>query len=103
VNKPSVGDFVVVCDRWGSADVRQVTKIGASVYYYVNNRQRRGSLSDVIFSGQEANARLLSERLKSSRAQYDDDCDKAGIRRQKRDAEFIERASAVSSRHQGGE
>jgi hypothetical protein len=103
--KPKDGDFVVVQSRWETA-VRKVIRISASIYYYDDgyfNRERRARQDEIIFAGDEASAKLLCERLKSSEAQYQDECNKSILRREKRDAEFIAKASTVPSTHQNTE
>lgn len=97
LRQPKDGDFVVAQTRWETASVRKVTKISATVYYYTDDyyqRSRRARLDEIVFVGSdEAAAKRVAEQLKSSEAQYQQDCNGAASRRQKRDAEFIERAS----------
>jgi hypothetical protein len=97
--KPKDGDFVVAQSRWNT-EVRQVIKVSASVYYYKSdwrNKEMRARLDEVLFAGSEAAAKRLREQLVSSEAQYSNDCKNAALRRQGRDADFIAKASAVTS------
>lgn len=86
-----VGQWVVEKGLYGY-ELHQANRVtGATVFHKrpYGNREGRIRVAALVFAGAEDAARLLHARLQSSKAQFEDDKRKAGIRKQKRDADFI--------------
>lgn len=96
-----VGMVAVISDAYGWA-LAHVTKVtDAQVKVAVDGfpkYERTYRKPQVKFAGKEDAARLLYERLKSSHAQLNEETRNAGLRRSKRDADFISTAFAHRDR-----
>lgn len=96
--KPNGGDYVVINSQWSHYrySVRKIIKLTAQMYFYQEGKQQsRARLDEVVFSSaNEAACKLLSERLKSSEAQRDEDERKARARWELRRASLIGNAYA---------
>ena len=85
------GDWVIERGRFGF-ECRKVVKVSKAVIFcdrtpYVGHRRVR--VDEVLYSGDEATAKKLLERLISSQALYDDECRRSYERKSKRDAEIL--------------
>jgi hypothetical protein len=89
-----VGDYVVAQTTY-RPEVRKVIRVSDAGYYFRDgffSRDRWGREDQILFAGEEADARLLCQRLISSQAQYDEERSKAVTRRQRRDDGLIRSA-----------
>lgn len=93
--KIKVGDFVVDVGRYGN-EVAQAKKVSDHCYWAVgyDGKDRRRDGRDVVYSGDEKTAKKLSYQLTSSLALQNQERQRAGERRIKRDQEYIAAASA---------
>jgi hypothetical protein len=93
------GDFVVDVGRY-LIDVHEVTRVSPQCFWrkssFGKRAERRQDRSGVVFAGPEAVAKRLMEQLVSSRAQEQDEKQRASLRRAERDKKFIAEATGTS-------
>lgn len=93
-----VGDFAVIERPYSYAVVR-VTKATPARFEgtgeWRSGGTQRYDRRAAVFVGDEAKARRLFDQLTSSMAQFSEDTRNAGIRRDKRNAEFIASANGA--------
>jgi len=86
------GDWVIERGRFGGFECRQVIKVSKAVIFCSQvpyGGHRRIRIDEVLYSGDEATAKKMLERLVSSKSLYDDECRRSYQRRSKRDAEIL--------------
>lgn len=94
-------DFVVSMDRYW-VSLRQAVRVTEKCFFYKDDGGRRAGREirqdrhGVVFAGPENTAKKLTDQLSSSRAQQRQDEERARLQREKRDAEFIANAFALS-------
>jgi hypothetical protein len=99
--RPNDGDYVVINSQWSYKryEVRKILKLTSQMYFYQDGKEEsRARLDEVLFSSpDEGNCKLLSERLKSAEAQYDEDVRRARVRWELKRESFISNAYAADA------